>query len=121
MPVKEPFLWSAEDPYLYDLTIRVQNKAGVLQEVVKEHVGFRKFEMKNQMMHINGKRIAFYGVNRHEFSADSGRCITEKEILKDIITMKQHNINAIPAIIQIRVHCTGFVMHMESMLSMRRT
>lgn len=95
MPVKEPFLWSAEDPYLYDLTIRVQNKAGVLQEVVKEHVGFRKFEMKNHMMHINGKRIAFYGVNRHEFSADSGRCITEKEILKDIITMKQHNINAI--------------------------
>ena len=76
MPVKEPFLWSAEDPYLYDLTIRVQNKAGVLQEVVKEHVGFRKFEMKNQMMHINGKRIAFYGVtvtNLVQTVADASR------------------------------------------------
>ncbi len=95
MPVKEPSLWSAEDPYLYDLTICIKDASGDLQEVVAESVGFRKFEMKNRMMHINGKRIEFYGVNRHEFSSDKGRAISEKEILHDIITMKQNNINAV--------------------------
>ncbi len=95
MPVKRPMLWSAEQPYLYDLSLRVMDEDGVETEVVKERVGFRRFEMKNRMMHINGKRIVFCGVNRHEFSADRGRAITEEMILQDIITMKRNNINAI--------------------------
>lgn len=95
MPVKEPQLWSAEDPYLYDIQIKVYDEAGALQEIIVEKVGFRTFEMKNRIMHLNGKPIAFHGVNRHEFSSDRGRCINEEDILKDIITMKQNNINAV--------------------------
>ncbi len=95
IPVKEPKLWSAEVPNLYELRINVLNAEHILQEIVVEKVGFRVFEMINRMMHINGKRIVFKGVNRHEFCAESGRCITDEIILKDIITMKQNNINAV--------------------------
>ena len=95
MPMKNPKLWSAEEPNLYDLTITVFDENKVQQEIVTEKVGFRVFEMINRMMHINGKRIVFKGANRHEFSSETGRCIDESIILKDIITMKQNNINAI--------------------------
>ena len=64
-------------------------------EVIKEKVGFRRFEMKDNMMHINGKRIVFKGVNRHEFSSATGRVLSEEDILKDIITIKKNNINAL--------------------------
>ena len=93
--VREPKLWSAENPYLFDLQLNVFGKTGRLSEVIKEKVGFRRFEMKNGMMHINGKRIVFKGVNRHEFSSSTGRVLTEEEILQDIITIKKNNINAI--------------------------
>ena len=94
-PVKSPKLWSAEAPNLYDLRIDITDDAGNFQEIVTEKVGFRVFEMINRMMHINGKRIVFKGVNRHEFCSESGRCISDELTLKDIITMKQHNINAV--------------------------
>lgn len=93
--VKEPELWSAEKPFLYELKIRVSDDKGDFSEQVIERVGFRRFEMIDNMMHINGKRIVFKGTNRHEFSSDKGRCLTEEEILKDIITIKQNNMNAI--------------------------
>ena len=93
--VREPKLWSAEHPYLFDLQLNVFGPTGRLSEVIKEKVGFRKFEMKDHMMHINGKRIVFKGVNRHEFSSSTGRALSEEDILKDIITIKQNNINAI--------------------------
>ncbi len=93
--VREPELWSAENPYLFDLQLCVFGETGRLTEVIKEKVGFRRFEMKNNMMHINGKRIVFKGVNRHEFSSSTGRVLTEADILKDIITIKKNNINAI--------------------------
>ncbi len=95
MPIKEPKLWSAEEPNLYDIQLTVSNTADEFQEVIAEKIGFRSFEMINRMMHINGKRIVFRGVNRHEFSSDSGRVMSYDDILKDIITMKRHNINAI--------------------------
>ncbi|MCR5416854.1 MAG: DUF4981 domain-containing protein [Pseudobutyrivibrio sp.] len=95
MPVRNPSLWSAENPYLYDLTLDLFNESGRLSEVIIEKVGFRRFEMKDNMMHINGKRIVFKGVNRHEFSSAKGRALDEEDILKDIITIKQNNINAI--------------------------
>lgn len=95
LPVKEPKLWSAEEPWLYDLTIRVFDEKKQQQEIIIEKVGFRVFEMKNRIMHINGKRIVFKGVNRHEFSSETGRCIDVSIIKKDLITMKQNNINAV--------------------------
>ncbi|MCR4798182.1 MAG: DUF4981 domain-containing protein [Lachnospiraceae bacterium] len=95
VPVAEPKKWSAEHPNLYDLRIRVTDTAGVFQEIVTEKVGFRSFEMKDHIMCINGKRIVFRGVNRHEFCADNGRVVRDEDILKDVITMKRNNINAI--------------------------
>ncbi|MCR5580338.1 MAG: DUF4981 domain-containing protein [Pseudobutyrivibrio sp.] len=93
--VREPKLWSAEHPFLFDLKLNVFGETGRLTEVIREKVGFRRFEMKDNMMHINGKRIVFKGVNRHEFSSATGRVLSEEDILKDIITIKKNNINAI--------------------------
>ena len=93
--VADPVLWSAEEPQLYDLTLEVYNEARELQEVIPQRVGFRRFEMKDGIMTLNGKRIVFKGVNRHEFSSVSGRHVSEEELRKDLKTMKQNNINAI--------------------------
>ena len=93
--VSNPELWSAEDPQLYDLTIELYDEAGNLQEVIPQKVGFRRFEMKDGIMTLNGKRIVFKGVNRHEFSSVSGRHVSEEELRKDLRIMKQNNINAI--------------------------
>ena len=94
-PVSAPRLWSAEDPYLYDLTILLYDSAGTAVETVTEKVGFRRFEIRDTVMLLNGKRIVFKGVNRHEFCAASGRVIDEAIIRTDLITMKQNNINAV--------------------------
>ena len=93
--VENPMLWSAEDPQLYDLKMEVYNESGELQEVIPQKVGFRRFEMKDGIMTLNGKRIVFKGVNRHEFSSVSGRHVSEEELRKDLKIMKQNNINAI--------------------------
>lgn len=93
--IDSPHLWSAEDPYLYDFEIEALGKEGEVLEFITQKVGFRKFEMKDNRMLLNGKRIVFKGVNRHEFSSVSGRHVTYEELEKDIVTMKQNNINAI--------------------------
>lgn len=93
--VNKPELWSAEIPNLYTLTIECFDTEGERSEVIRQKIGFRRFEMKDGIMTLNGKRIVFKGVNRHEFSSISGRAITKEEVLKDIVTMKQNNINAI--------------------------
>lgn len=93
--IDSPHLWSGEDPYLYDFEIEVLGTEGEVLEFITQKVGFRKFEMKDNRMLLNGKRIVFKGVNRHEFSSVSGRHVTYEELEKDIVTMKQNNINAI--------------------------
>ena len=93
--VEDPALWSAEDPQLYDLKIEVLGSNGTLTEVALEKVGFRRFEMKDGILCLNGKRLVFRGVNRHEFFADSGRTPQPDKIRDDVITMKRANINAI--------------------------
>ena len=95
MKVEQPKLWSAEDPYLYQILIEVSDENGEITEVIPQHTGFRRFEMKNSLMMLNGKRIVFKGVNRHEFSSLTGRQVNREDVIKDIITMKQNNINAI--------------------------
>lgn len=95
IPVSQPELWSAEVPNLYELQIEVRDEAGEIMEVVSQPVGFRRFEIKDAVMHLNGKRIVFKGTDRHEFSSRTGRVISAEEIEQDLITMKQHNINAI--------------------------
>ena len=93
--VKKPELWSAEEPALYDLVLEIYDESGVLQEVIPQKIGFRRFEMKDGIMTLNGKRIVFKGVNRHEFSSITGRCVSKEELYKDLMTMKRNNINAI--------------------------
>ncbi|MDO5338222.1 MAG: glycoside hydrolase family 2 TIM barrel-domain containing protein [Eubacteriales bacterium] len=93
--VSSPKLWSAEEPNLYELEISVADAEGKEEEFICEKVGFRRFEMIGNIMHLNGKRIVFKGVNRHEFSCDTGRAVSEKEVREDLTLMKQNNINAI--------------------------
>lgn len=95
MKVENPALWSAETPVLYDLLLEVMDENGDVMEVIPQRVGFRRFEMKDHVMTLNGKRIVFKGVNRHEFSSVSGRHVSREELIKDLVTMKRNNINAI--------------------------
>lgn len=87
--------WSAEEPRLYRLYLYVKNEEGQILEFIPQKVGFRRFEMKDRIMCLNGKRILFKGVNRHEFNPVRGRAITREDMLWDIRFMKQHNINAV--------------------------
>ena len=87
--------WSAEVPNLYQLYLTVTDSNGNVVEIVPVDVGFRTFEVKNGVMHINGQRILFRGVNRHEFNCKRGRAITEADMLWDIRFMKRYNINAV--------------------------
>lgn len=95
LSLEQPKLWSAENPYLYKLYIQVYNDLGQLVEVVPQKVGFRRFELVDKIMRLNGQRIVFKGVNRHEFNSRRGRAITKEDMLCDIKTLKRHNINAV--------------------------
>ncbi len=95
MAVDAPMLWSAESPNLYELLITLYDADGTIVEIIPQKVGFRHFALDNGIMKLNGQRIVFKGVNRHEFSGRFGRVPNYEEMLQDIITMKQHNINAI--------------------------
>ena len=93
--VKNPLLWSAEKPNLYEVKIIVKDTHGNETEFISQLAGFRSFEMVDGLMKLNGKRIVFKGVNRHEFSSITGRVPNRDEVIKDIVTMKKNNINAI--------------------------
>ncbi len=93
--VKNPLLWSAEKPNLYEVKIIVKDTHGNETEFISHLAGFRRFEMVDGLMKLNGKRIVFKGVNRHEFSSITGRVPNRDEVIKDIVTMKKNNINAI--------------------------
>lgn len=88
-------LWSAERPYLYSVRIAVMNTDGRVVEAIVQKTGFRRFELKDKLMRLNGERIVFKGVNRHEFNCRLGRSITREDMLWDIRTMKRNNINAV--------------------------
>lgn len=93
--IPEVSCWSAENPQLYNLFIHLLDEDGRIIEVVKERAGFRCFELVSGIMKLNGQRLIFRGVNRHEFQMQKGRCIGAEEMLWDIRFMKQHNINAV--------------------------
>ncbi len=93
-PIANPLKWSAETPRLYKLLVTLQDAASNALEVVPLNVGFRKVEIRNGDLLVNGKRILIKGVNRHEFDPDRGQAITVETMEKDIQLMKQFNINA---------------------------
>ncbi|PGD69817.1 beta-galactosidase, partial [Bacillus toyonensis] len=83
--VENPLKWSAEHPNLYTLVLSLKDEKGNIIETESCKVGFRKFELKDGLMQINGKRIVFKGVNRHEFDAEKGRAdINYEDMVHDI-------------------------------------
>jgi len=87
--VECPHLWSAETPYLYNLVIETDT------EIIGEKVGFRNIFIENGVVKINGKAVKFRGVNRHDSYPDTGYYASVKQMEKDLVLMKKHNINAI--------------------------
>ena len=87
--------WSAEHPDLYSLCISLENKDGDLIEALHHKVGFRKIEIKDKQLHVNGVPVYLKGVNLHEHHDKTGHVVDEATMLKDILTMKSNNINAV--------------------------
>ena len=92
--IENPRLWSAEVPHLYDYTIELKED-GKLIDKISGHFGFRNIEIKGSTIFLNGKRLILRGVNRHEADPLNGRAISKELIEKDILLMKQNNINAL--------------------------
>lgn len=88
-------VWDSNSPYLYELVIRLFDADSNLVETSRLRIGFRRFELIDSIMCLNGKRVVFHGVNRHEWNAQRGRAITEDDMLWDIKCMKENNINAV--------------------------
>ena len=86
--------WSAEQPNLYTITVEISSDSEII-ETAETKIGFRTFELKDGIMCLNGKRIVFKGINRHEWNAEGGRVVTEDDMLWDIRFMKRNNINAV--------------------------
>lgn len=93
---QNPKLWSAEKPNLYDIKVTIiDSESGKLIEECYQKFGFRKFEISDKIMKINGERIVFKGINRHEFNCYRGRAITEADMIWDIKFLKANNFNAV--------------------------
>jgi beta-galactosidase/evolved beta-galactosidase subunit alpha len=93
--VKEPSPWSAETPALYTLVATLADTSGALVESVCTRIGFRTVEITEGAIRVNGKRIMFKGVNRHEHHPDLGRAVPFDDMVRDVQLMKQHNVNAV--------------------------
>ncbi len=87
--------WENHNPYLYRLLITLLDKDGKVVEVVPYQVGFRRIEIRNQIILFNGKRAIFNGVNRHEWNAKRGRSVTKEDMLFDIGVFRENHINAV--------------------------
>lgn len=94
LTAEHPRLWSAEDPYLYQLEMVLLPPGGT-KETTLQRVGFRKIEIRNSVILVNGVRVVFKGVNRHDFCGETGRAVTEEKIRRDLLLMKRNNINAV--------------------------
>ncbi len=94
-PVADPAKWSAESPTLYTLLLALKDSGGRVTEVVPAKVGFRSVELKDGNVLVNGVRVMFKGVNRHDHHPDLGRAVPLEAMLKDVLLMKRHNINAV--------------------------
>ena len=89
LEIANPELWNTENPYLYKLILETEN------EVIVDHIALRKIEIKDQVIYLNGQKIKFRGVNRHDSDPVTGFTINTEQITTDLTLMKQHNFNAI--------------------------
>jgi beta-galactosidase len=94
-PVSAPRLWTAETPALYTLTLELLDPKGRVSEALATRIGFREVEIRDALLLVNGVPVKFKGVNRHEFDPDTGRAISRESMIRDILLMKQHNLNAV--------------------------
>ena len=94
-PVNNPNLWSAEKPYLYTAVLELKNKKGYTQEVAHAQFGFRKIEIKDNRVFINGEQIFFKGANRHDIHPEYGKAVPVQSMIEDILLFKQYNLNTI--------------------------
>ena len=88
-------VWDHHNPYLYTLTIQLFDEQDQLVEVVPYQIGFRRLELKNKVMYLNGRRLIINGVNRHEWNAEGGRCICKADMISDMQCFLKNNINAV--------------------------
>ncbi len=95
LDIPSPLQWSAEVPNLYKVVLSLRDAANHCFDAVGCKTGFRRFEIKDGLMKINGKTIVFKGVNRHEFSPVDGRALGKNDMIRDIELMKAYNINAV--------------------------
>jgi len=95
VPVSGPRLWSAETPYLYSLLLTLKDVAGRTLEVIPFPVGFRQVRIRDGRLLVNGRAILLKGVNRHEHSPETGHYVAPELMLRDVLLMKRHNINAV--------------------------
>ena len=95
IPVQSPRLWTAETPNLYRVVVTLKDSKGKVMEIIPQNVGFRKIEIKEGLLLVNGQPILIKGVNRHETDPATGHIISKESMLKDIQLMKQYNINAV--------------------------
>lgn len=93
--IERPALWSAEMPNLYQVTVKLIDHEGKLSEVVPQQVGFRRVEIKEGQLHVNGQPILIKGINRHETDPVTGHVISKENMLRDVQLMKKFNINAV--------------------------
>jgi beta-galactosidase len=93
--VSNPLKWTAETPDLYTLLITLKDAKGNVVESTSHKIGFRKIELKDGQLLINGKKVYFKGVDLHEFNTHTGHVVTEKEIMRNLQLMKELNINAV--------------------------
>lgn len=93
--VKAPAKWTAETPALYTLVLALLSPDGSVTEVVALRIGFRQVEIRDQQLLINGVAVKLRGVNRHEFDPDTGYAVSLESMRRDIVLMKQHNINTV--------------------------
>jgi len=93
--VQQPELWSAETPYLYTAIITLKDKDDQITEVFSTKFGFRKIEIKESRLYVNGKAVLLKGVNRHETHPVYGKAVPYESMLEDIMLMKQNNINTV--------------------------
>ena len=89
LEIASPELWNTENPYLYKLILETEN------EVIVDHIALRKIEIKDQVIYLNGQKIKFRGVNRHDSDPVTGFTISVEQLTTDLTLMKQHNFNAI--------------------------
>jgi beta-galactosidase len=93
--IRGPLKWTAETPHLYKLCLELFDPSGNLMEVICAKMGFREVEIRNGLLLFNGKPVKIKGTNRHEFDMIRGRALTRESMVRDIVLMKRHNINAV--------------------------